>query len=325
MLEDVGHLADPLDEDEAAQLAEGVVEGVEDGEEEDAGAADGGRDVAEDVDLGAPRALRPVAQAQRHAARLERGAHRSAHVDDPPPAPPALLMAERRDPALQLGDCAVDRGQVLRRAGRQRPVELRQRPRGRQLAGSLDRGPLELAAQVLLEAAHLVGVERRQLLALGTPAARLQSEAPADPLYVDPDHAGALATPPEGGDREPGQVAHLAVGSRGDRLADRLAQLLQVEPLGALVALLLDPLLERLRLGGAEEVALEQQLEDPPVLLGLGDRGCERLAEVALVRPADLVERLKGVEDLRGADRHPLGAKVLEEGEKASRRGRTRP
>ena len=81
VLEDVGHLGDPLDEDEAAQFAERVVEGVEDREEEDAGRGDRGGDVAEDVDLRPPRPLRPVAQPQRHAAGLQRGAHRPPHVD----------------------------------------------------------------------------------------------------------------------------------------------------------------------------------------------------------------------------------------------------
>jgi hypothetical protein len=35
-LEDLGHLVDPLDEGEAAQLPEGVVERMENGQEEDA-------------------------------------------------------------------------------------------------------------------------------------------------------------------------------------------------------------------------------------------------------------------------------------------------
>ena len=195
-------------------LRKRVVQRVQDREEEDAGAADRGRDVAEHVDLRPPRALRPVAQAQRHAAGLQRGAHRAADVHRPAAAAAALLVAEGRDPALELGDGAVDAGQVLGGAGRQGPVELGQRPGGRQLAGALDRRPLQLAAQVLLELAHLVGVERGLLLALGAAAARLQAEAAPDPLHVDADHAGALAAAAEGGDREPGQVAHLAVVAR---------------------------------------------------------------------------------------------------------------
>ena len=86
-------------------------------------------------------------------------------------AAPALLVAERRQAALQLRDRPVDGGQVLGRARRQRPVELGERPRGRQLLGALDQRPLELAAQVALEAVDLLAVERR-LVSLGSaPAA----------------------------------------------------------------------------------------------------------------------------------------------------------
>ena len=145
--------------------------------------------------------------------------------------------------------------------------------------------------------------------------AGLQAERAADPLDVDADHARALALAAEGGDREPRGVAHLAVVALGDRRADRLAQLVEVEPVAALVAALLaDPLLERLGLGGAEEEAVEEQLEDAPVLLRLGDRRRQRLAEVGRVGPRDDAERLEGVEDLGGADRDALAAQLLAEG-----------
>ena len=55
-LEDVGDLGDPLDEHEAAQLAERVVQRVQHREEEDARAGHAGGDVAEHVQLGPPRA-----------------------------------------------------------------------------------------------------------------------------------------------------------------------------------------------------------------------------------------------------------------------------
>ena len=42
----------------------------------------------------------------------------------------------------------------------------------------------------------------------------------------------------EGHDREPGQVAHLAVGTGADGVADPVAQALEVEPLAAGEALL---------------------------------------------------------------------------------------
>jgi hypothetical protein len=228
-------------------------------------------------------------------------------------------VAESRNSPLELGDGAVDRGQVLSRAGRQRAVELGQRARGRQLSGALDRGALELATQVALELPDPVGVERLRVTVV-TAAAGLQPEGTPDALHVDADHARALAPPAEGGHREPGEVAHLAVVALDDRPADRLAQLVQVDAVArALEALVLDPAVERLGLGRPEEVAVEEQLEDPPVLLRLGDRRGEGLAEVALVRPAHLVEGGEGVEDLGGADGDTLGAEVLEEGEEASR------
>src|SRR4029453_1154227 len=90
---------------------------------------------------------------------------------------------------------------------------------------------------------------------------------------------------------------------------------------GPLEALVLDSALERLGLGRAEEVTVEEQLEDAAILLRLGDRRGEGLAEVALVRPAHLIERRKGVEDLGGADGDPLRSEVLEEGEQAARGG----
>ena len=146
----------------------------------------------------------------------------------------------------------------------------------------------------------------------------------ADPLHVDADHARALALAAEGGDRQPRQVAHLALVAVDDRLADLLAQLVDVEPLAALVALLglADPALDRLRLGGAEEPALEEQLEEPPVLLRLGDRRRQRLAEVVARGPGHLLERGEGVEDLRGADRDPLAAQLLAEAEQLRRQPR---
>jgi hypothetical protein len=68
-------------------------------------------------------------------------------------------------------------------------------------------------------------------------------------------------------------------------------------------------------------VAVEEQLEYAPILLGLGDRGGEGLAEVALIGPAHLVERRERVEDLGGSDGDALRAEILEEGEQAARRG----
>jgi hypothetical protein len=131
---------------------------------------------------------------------------------------------------------------------------------------------------------------------------------------------------PEGHHRQTRQVAHLPVVAGRDRLPDGLAQLVQVDPVAvaALEALLRRAELQGLGLGGPEEVAVEEQLEDPPVLLGLGDGRRQRLAKIALVGPRDLVQRREGVQDLGGPHRDALGAEVLEEREEASR-GRGHP
>src|SRR5262249_1054923 len=86
-----------------------------------------------------------------------------------------------------------------------------------------------------------------------------EPQRPANALHVDADHPRSLALAPEGRDRQPRKVAHLAVVALDDRLAHLLAQLVQVEAIAALVApvALFDPALDRLGLGRAEEPALE--------------------------------------------------------------------
>ena len=51
-------------------------------------------------------------------------------------------------------------------------------------------------------------------------------------------------------------------------------------------------------LHGAEEEAIEHELKHAPVLLALGERGGERLAEVLFGGPADLAQDFEGVEQL---------------------------
>ena len=158
-----------------------------------------------------------------------------------------------------------------------------------------------------------------------SPAVR--PEGAADPLHVDADHAGALGRPKAAiASRARSRSAVLVAGFH--RLADLLAQLVDVEPLAALadrvafalaLAALGDLALDRLGLGGAEEVAVEQQLEDAAVVLGLGDRRRQRLAEVVVRGPVDLLQGGEGVEDLRGADRHPLAAQLVAEAEQLRR------
>jgi len=285
-------------------------------------------DVAEDVDLRPARPPRPVAQVHRHPAGLQRGAHRPPHVDRPTLFHAPLLVAQRRQPALHLRDGAVDGGEILGWAGGKGAVELGQRARGGQGLGALDQVAFEFAPQVALEAGQLVAVDRRPVLAaLGRRlGAGAEAQRAADPLHVDADHAGALLAA-EGGDRQPRQVAQRILVARFHRVANQFGELLAVEAiavalarrLGALVDLagvaLADPLLDRTRLGGTEEIAVEDQLEDAAVVLGLGDRCRQRLAEVVLRGPGHVFERREGVEDLRGPDRHPLAAQLFTEAE----------
>src|SRR4051794_11352584 len=128
----------------------------------------------------------------------------------------------------------MDRGEVLRRAGRKRAVEVGERARGGKSLGALDQAALELGAKVGLEAAQLVAVKRRPVIA--RLAANLQPERAPDALDVDSDDPRALAAAAERRDREPREVAHLAVVALADRLADRVAQGVEVESVAALIA-----------------------------------------------------------------------------------------
>ena len=233
----------------------------------------------------------------------------------------ARLVALGGEAALELGDDAVDGGEVLQRPGGQRAVELGQRPRRRERLGALDLRALELAPQVRLEAADLVA-RQSQLLARDVLLHRAtglgaQAERAADPLDVDPEHAGPLAAAPERGDREPREVAHRGVVAVADRLQELLAQVVELDPLTAGDAVLLialaDLVAQRLGLGGAEEEALEHEVEDAPVLGRLGERGGEGGAEVARGRPRHRLERGERVVELGRPDRHPLGAQRLSE------------
>ena len=156
VFEDVGDLGDALDEHERAHLAERVVQRVQHRQEEHRRRGDARGDVAEHVDLRASRAARAELQHDRHAAGLQRGAHRAAHVDVRVAAVAARLHALRGQPPAQLRDDAVHGGEVGERARGQRAVELAERPRRRQVAGALDLRALELAAQQRLEAAQRV-------------------------------------------------------------------------------------------------------------------------------------------------------------------------
>ena len=199
--------------------------------------------------------------------------------------PPALLVAFGRKPAFECCDHAMDSREVLDRTRRQRSIELGQRWFRRQGRCARDRVALELAAQVALESPELLswqtpvdGIVGRQVR-LGL---RPQPQRPADPLYVDPDDARPFAR--ERRDRELGQVAHSSVRTVGQRLRDLLAQRIYVDAIGFAVLSAPAAVLQarRLGLGCPEEEALKDELENPPVLGRLRQRGGERLAKVRL-------------------------------------------
>ena len=88
---------------------------------------------------------------------------------------------------------------------------------------------------------------------------------------------------------------------------------------------LADALLHGLALGGAEEEAVEHQLQHAPVLLALGQRGRQRLAELGAVGPAHRLERAEAVQQLGGAHGHALAAQLVGELQQARRHaGRAR-
>ena len=185
----------------------------------------------------------------------------------------------------------------------------------------MDQRALQLAAQHRLEAAQVVAVEAGAL-GVGVATLLAQLERAPDALHVHADHARALALAAERGHREAREVAHLAVVARADRGLDLLPQVVEVDPLAALEACLLEALLDGLRLDGAEEEAVEDQLEHAPVLLGLGERRGERLAEVLALGPAHFAERVERVQQLGGADLHALVAELLAEAHELRREAR---
>ena len=98
--------------------------------------------------------------------------------------------------------------------------------------------------------------------------------AHGDLLYIAAQRAGgqAILVPA-------GSTLQTLQNLKGKKIAFGRGSAAHSLTLAALPAFL-DPARYRLGLGGAEEPAIEKQLEEAPVLLGLGDRRRQRLAEV---------------------------------------------
>ena len=192
---------------------------------------------------------------------------------------------------------------------------------GGRVLGALDQVALELAAQVALEAVELLAVDRRQLGAPSSAGGCVPAERPS----VRRIRCTSTPTTPEPSPWRPKAAIASRARSRISpslpsmiawRICSRSSSRSSRSPPSWRSARSSMPALDRLGLGGAEEVALEEQLEDAPVLLRLGDRRRQRLAEVvAATVQRHLVEGGEGVEDLRGADRDPLAAQLLAEAE----------
>ena len=122
-----------------------------------------------------------------------------------------------------------------------------------------------------------------------------------------------------------------------DRLQHLLAQVVEVDLLAAGSVLVLgappalaDALSHRRRLGGAEEEALEDEVEDAPVLGRLGERRGERLAEAGSLGPAaPRRARRRRRAARRCRPRRPRArsssANASDAGRRCRRRGVTRP
>ncbi len=335
VLEDVGDLGDALDEHERAHLAERVVQRVKHGEEEDRGRGDARGDVAQDVDLRAARAARAVLQDDGHAAGLQRRAHRATHVDVGVAAVTARLHPLRGQPPAQLRDDAVHGREVGERTGGQRSVEVAERSRGRKVAGALDLRALELRAQQRLEAPQRLA---RESLATGSsspgssgwgsarrPSAR-RIRCTSTPITPEPSWrrakaAIAIRARSRIAPSEPSRIA-AAICARSASSSSSESSSRSIAPDGRSSRM---SSRTRRDLHRAEEEAVEDELEHAPVLLALGERRGERLAEVALGAPVDLAQYVERVDHLRGADRDPFAAQLLAELENASGQSASAP
>ncbi len=141
--------------------------------------------------------LRPVPQLDRHAAGLQRGAHRPSHVDVGVALAAAQLAALGRQPALELGDDPVHR---RRGPGPGPPAATgRGRSAAAWAAGSAVRSIRSRSSS------RRRCCSNRRSWSRGTPSRRgsssgsvrlrlgAQAERAADPLHVDAEHARALA------------------------------------------------------------------------------------------------------------------------------------
>ena len=107
-----------------------------------------------------------------------------------------------------------------------------------------------------------------------------------------------------------------------NRLPDAFAQGVEIDPLPSAEALLAQAAFDGLALDGAKEEAVEEHVQHAAVLLGLGQRGRERLAEILARGPADRIQCAEGVEQLGRPHGHTLAAQLVGELEQPGRHAR---
>ena len=199
-----------------------------------------------------------------------------AHVDVRVALAPAQLVALGRQPALELGDDAVHGGEVLQRPARQRAVELVQRPRGRQRlrcarSGARSSSRRRCASKRRSCVARQTPSRARVVLRAGRAGARRAGPSARRMRCTStPMHARALARRAERGDGQPREVAHRAPRRRRAAPAaicwrsvvevDARRRRRRSPPPSV------TPSRSGRRLGGAEEEAVEHEVEDAPVL-----------------------------------------------------------
>ena len=175
-----------------------------------------GRDVAEHEDLRAARALRAVLELDRHAAGLQRGAHRAPHVDVGVALAARELVALGGQPALELGDDAVHGGEVLDRPGRAAPG--RARSAAAWAAGSRCARSARARARAAAAARSAAAGRGGRRRGAGRPAGRSGWGSVRRPSARRIRCTSTPSTPEpsplaEGGDRQPGQVAQRRLGA----------------------------------------------------------------------------------------------------------------
>ena len=261
-------------------------------QEERRGARDAGRDVAEDEDLGPARAPRPVLE--RRSARRRSGARRAS-------------CGARRRGRGACGPCSSWPWVASRRLScattrwtARGPGSARSAAHGRARSAAASAAGSRCARSASRSSSRRRCCSNRRSCSRGDPSRRGSSSGRSGCGSARRPSARRIrwtSTPstPEPSPRPKAAIASrarsriAAVRAVAQRLRDLLAQRVEVDlaprsPLAAGLAVLADLLARRLGLGGAEEEAVEHELEDAPVLRRLRERRGERLLEVRLAR-----------------------------------------